>query len=206
MSTEDRKASRLESTQFISYPLYDSEGRICEEGMARTRDISRSGVAVENRTSFEVGAKVELTIALSEELIKTETRKTYSETVIEHGMNPRNLGELEDADGFAKVNGPCGDTMSLWLKVNGDAISNVGFMTDGCGTSIASGSMVTEMSKGKTLSEAKKTTQRDVLDALGGLPEESEHCALLAANTLKEAIRDYLAMKKEPWKKAYRRY
>ena len=141
-----------------------------------------------------------------EELIKTEMKKTYSKTVIEHSMNPRNLGGLEDTDGFAKVTGPCGDTMSIWLKMNGDAISNIGFTTDGCGTSIASGSMVTEMSKGKTLSEAKKTTQRDVLDALGGLPEESEHCALLAANTLKEAIRDYLAMKKEPWKKAYRRY
>jgi c-di-GMP-binding flagellar brake protein YcgR len=72
MSTEDRKASRLESAQFISYRLYDSEGRVCEEGMAKTKDISRTGVAVENRTSFEVGAKVELTIALSEELLKTD--------------------------------------------------------------------------------------------------------------------------------------
>jgi len=72
MSAEDRKASRLESTQFISYRLYDSEDRVCEEGMAKTKDISRTGVAVENRTPFKVDARVELTIALSEELIKTE--------------------------------------------------------------------------------------------------------------------------------------
>jgi nitrogen fixation NifU-like protein len=140
-----------------------------------------------------------------EELIKQEMRKIYSEAVVEHSMDPRNLGELEDANGFARVTGPCGDTMSIWLKINGDTIINASFMTDGCGTTIASGSMVTETVKGKSISEAQKTTQRDVLDALGGLPQESEHCALLAANTLKAAIRDYITMKQEPWKKAYRK-
>jgi nitrogen fixation NifU-like protein len=141
-----------------------------------------------------------------EELIKQEMRKIYSEAVVEHSMDPRNLGELEDANGFARVTGPCGDTMSIWLKVNGDTIINASFMTDGCGTTIASGSMITEMIKGKRISEAQKTTQRDVLDALGGLPQESEHCALLAANTLKAGIRDYIAMKQEPWKRAYRKH
>jgi len=141
-----------------------------------------------------------------EELIKQEMRKIYSEAVIEHSMNPRNLGDLDGADGFARVTGPCGDTMSMWLKVNGNTVINASFMTDGCGTSIASGSMVTEMAKGKSISQAQKTAQRDVLDALGGLPQESEHCALLAVNTLKAAIRDYLAMKKEPWKKAYHKH
>ena len=140
-----------------------------------------------------------------EELIKQEMRKIYSEAVVEHSMDPRNLGNLEDADGFARVTGPCGDTMSIWLKVNGDTIINASFITDGCGTTVASGSMVTEMVKGKSISEARKTTQRDVLDALGGLPQESEHCALLAANTLKAAIRDYMAMKRESWKRAYRK-
>jgi len=140
-----------------------------------------------------------------EELIKKEMRKKYSETVVEHSMDPRNLGELEDANGFARVTGPCGDTMSIWLKINGDTIINASFMTDGCGTTIASGSMVTEMVKGKKISEAQKITQSDVLDALGGLPQESEHCALLAANTLKAAIKDYLTMKQEPWKRAYRK-
>ena len=138
-------------------------------------------------------------------LVMADARKIYSETVIDHAMNPRNLGIMQDADGFARVTGPCGDTMEIWLKVDNDAIAGATFMTDGCGTSIASGSMVTEMVKGKSISAAQKTTQRDVLDALGGLPQESKHCALLVATTLKAAIRDYIAMKREPWKKAYRR-
>ncbi len=141
-----------------------------------------------------------------EQLIKAEMRKVYSETTIDHAMNPRNVGDMEDAEGFAKVTGPCSDTMQMWLRVNNGTIADATFMTDGCGTSIASGSMVTEMVKGKTISEARKVSQQDVLSALGGLPEESEHCALLAANTLKAAIRDYLAMKREPWKRAYRKH
>jgi len=141
-----------------------------------------------------------------EELIKQEMRKIYSEAAIEHSMNPKNLGELEDADGFARVIGPCGDTMEIWLKVKNGTIAQATFLTDGCGTSIASGSMTTELAKGKSIAEARKISQENVLNALGGLPEESEHCALLASNTLKEAIKDYLAMKKEPWKKAYHKH
>ena len=141
-----------------------------------------------------------------QELILADARNIYSETVIDHAMAPRNLGVMQDADGFARVTGPCGDTMEIWLKVNSDAIANATFMTDGCGTSIASGSMVTEIAKGKSIIEAQKTTQSDVLDALGGLPDESKHCALLAADTLKVAIRDYIATKREPWKRAYRKY
>jgi nitrogen fixation NifU-like protein len=141
-----------------------------------------------------------------EELIRAKMLEAYSETAVEHSMNPRNVGDMDDADGSAKVTGPCGDTMELWLKLKGDTIVQAKFLTDGCGTSIASGSMVTELAKGKKLSQAQKISQKDVLDALGGLPEESEHCALLAADTLKAAIKDYLAMKKEPWKKAYREH
>ena len=138
-----------------------------------------------------------------EELIKAEMRKVYSETTIDHAMNPRNLGDMEDADGFARVTGPCGDTMAIWLRVKNGTIAEANFLTDGCGTSIASGSMATEMAKGKAVPQAQRISQQGVLSALGGLPEESKHCALLAANTLKAAIRDYLAMKKEPWKKTY---
>ena len=141
-----------------------------------------------------------------EELIKQEMRKIYSEAVIEHSMDPRNLGELEDADGSAQVTGSCGDTMHMWLKVKDGTISDARFMTDGCGTTLASGSMITELAKGKSIAEARKINQEDVLNALGGLPEESQHCALLAASTLKEVIRDYLAIKKEPWKRAHRKY
>jgi nitrogen fixation NifU-like protein len=141
-----------------------------------------------------------------EELIKAEMRKVYSETAIEHGMNPRNVGDIENADGFAKVIGSCGDTMQIWLKVKDNTISDAKFITDGCGTSMAAGSMVTELAKGKSIAQAQKISQQDVLSALDGLPEESEHCALLAADTLKEAVKDYLALKKEPWKKAYRKH
>jgi len=141
-----------------------------------------------------------------EELIKAEMRKVYSEAVVEHSMNPRNVGDLENADGFAKVTGPCGDIMEMWLRVKNGAIRDASFMTDGCGTTVASGSMVTEMAKGKSVSEVQRISQQDVLSALGGLPEESQHCALLAASTLKEAVRDYLAMNREPWKKAYRKH
>jgi nitrogen fixation NifU-like protein len=141
-----------------------------------------------------------------QELILADARKVYSETTIDHAMNPRNVGDMDDADGFAKVTGSCGDTMEIWLRVRNGTIINATFMTDGCGPSIASGSMVTELSKGKNISEVRKICQQDVLNALGGLPEESQHCALLAADTLREAIRDYLAMQREPWKKAYRQH
>lgn len=133
-------------------------------------------------------------------------RKIYSETTIDHAMNPRNVGDMAEADGFARVTGPCGDAMEIWLKLKNGIIAEASFLTDGCGTSIASGSMVTEMVKGRSITEARKINQQDILTALGGLPEESQHCALLAANTLKAAIRDYLAMEKEPWKRVYRQY
>ena len=139
-----------------------------------------------------------------EELIRAETRRIYSEITLDHAMKPRNVGSLTDADGFAKVTGPCGDTMEIWLRVNNGTIAEATFMTDGCGTTIASGSMITELAKKMSVGKTLKISQQDVLNALGELPEESQHCALLAANTLKAAIRDYLAMKKEPWKRAYR--
>jgi nitrogen fixation NifU-like protein len=140
-----------------------------------------------------------------QELILEDARKVYSETTIDHFMNPRNLGDMDDADGFGRVTGSCGDTMEIWLKVKNGTIASATFMTDGCGTSIASGSVVTELAKGRSVGEARRISQQDVLDALGGLPKESEHCALLAADTLKEAIKDYLMIEREPWKKAYRK-
>lgn len=139
-----------------------------------------------------------------EEYIMDNARKIYSETVIDHAMNPRNVGSIQDTDGFARVTGPCGDTMEIWLRVRAGKIQDTTFWTDGCGTSIAAGNMATELAKGKNIAQAQRTTQQDVLNALGGLPEESVHCALLAANTLEEAVRDYLTFQKEPWKGAYR--
>ena len=139
------------------------------------------------------------------EELQKEVWAGYSEVVIEHAQNPRNVGSISNADGFARVTGPCGDTMEIWLRVRDGTVKNATFWTDGCGTTIAAGSMVTELVQGKTIANALRTTQQDVLDALGGLPEESVHCALLAANTLKETIKDYLTFRNEPWKKAYRK-
>ncbi len=133
-----------------------------------------------------------------------DLRSVYTETVIDHAQHPRNIGSLQSPDGFGSVTGSCGDIMEISIRVRNDRILNATFMTDGCGTTIAAGSILTELAKGKTVSEAFKITQRDVLNALGGLPEESQHCALLAADTLKAAIKDYLAFKNEPWKRTYR--
>ena len=140
-----------------------------------------------------------------EEMVMADMRRVYSEKVIDYFLNPRNLGEMQSADGFGRVTGPCGDTMQIYLRVKDGKISDAKFITDGCGTSIACGGMVVEMVKGKSLAEAQQTTQDDILNALDGLPEESLHCALLAANTLRAAIKDYLALKNDPWKRAYRR-
>jgi len=139
-----------------------------------------------------------------EQSVMEDMSRIYSEKTIDHFFNPRNLGRIQAADGFGRVTGSCGDTMEIYLMIKNGGITNATFWTDGCGSSIASGSMVTELVKGKSIGGALNITQDDVLNALGGLPEESLHCALLAANTLKEAIKDYLAFKNEPWKRAYR--
>jgi len=140
-----------------------------------------------------------------EELLMGEARRSYSANAIDYAMNPRNLGVMDDPDVYASITGPCGDTMEIWVRVEKDVITAASFMTDGCGTSIASGSMVTELASGRNIREALAISQQDVLDALDGLPEESKHCALLASNTLKAAVRDYLEIKREPWKKSYRK-
>ena len=115
------------------------------------------------------------------------------------------MGEFKDADGFGKVTGPCGDTMQICLKVKRDIVTDAALMIDGCAATIACGSMTTEMVKGKAIKEAFRISTEDILDSLDGLPEANAHCALLAANTLKKALEDYLSLQKEPWKKNYRR-
>jgi nitrogen fixation NifU-like protein len=138
-----------------------------------------------------------------EQEMMDDMRRIYSPEVIDHFQNPRNLGGIPSSDGFGRLTGPCGDTMQIYLRVKDDHILDIKFLTDGCGTSLASGSMLTELARGKSIREALRITPDNVLDALGGLPEDSVHCAVLASNTLKEAIKDYLAFKNEPWKRAY---
>jgi ATP-binding protein involved in chromosome partitioning len=111
---------------------------------------------------------------------------------------PRNYGPLAQFNGRARITGPCGDTLEFWLQVSEQRIAEVGFTTDGCGPSRASGSMATELAIGKSVTEAAKIEQADVLTALGGLPKDSEHCALLASNTLKAAIEDFGCRKTDP--------
>ena len=112
--------------------------------------------------------------------------------------NPRNYGPLENWNGHARITGPCGDTMEFWLQVADKRIVSAGFTTTGCGPSRAAGSMATELAVNRPLREAGFIEQADILEALGGLPKDSEHCALLASNTLKAAIRDYLSRQHFP--------
>ena len=121
----------------------------------------------------------------------------YSEKVLDHFRNPRNVGELEDADGVGSVGNPvCGDMMSIYIKVKDDKIEDIKFKTFGCGAAIATTSMTTELAKGKTLDEAMTITRQDVADELGGLPPVKMHCSNLAADALHEAIEDYRGKKK----------
>jgi nitrogen fixation NifU-like protein len=116
--------------------------------------------------------------------------------VIERWLNPRNLGKIRKPDGFARIKGPCGDSMQISFRVKDHRISKIKFMTDGCASSIASGSMATELAESKKIEDASKISQQMILDALDGLPKESVHCALLASNTLIEAIRNYFNSKR----------
>ncbi len=116
----------------------------------------------------------------------------YSDKVMDHFEHPRNVGKMEDADGIGEVgNAKCGDIMRMYLKVDDGIISDVSFITFGCGSAIASSSMATEMIKGKPLSEALSLTNKAVAEALDGLPAYKMHCSVLAEEAVKAAIKDY---------------
>ena len=115
-----------------------------------------------------------------------------SDIVMDHFMHPRNVGEIENPDGVGQVgNAKCGDIMKMYLKIRDNVIQDVKFETFGCGSAIASSSMATEMIKGKTIDEALAVTNRQVVDALGGLPAHKLHCSVLAEESIKSAIKDY---------------
>ncbi|MBQ7257574.1 MAG: Fe-S cluster assembly scaffold protein NifU [Abditibacteriota bacterium] len=117
----------------------------------------------------------------------------YSLKVMEHFSNPRNVGEIEDADGIGKVGNPvCGDIMNMYIKVKDNVITDVKFKTFGCGAAIATSSMATELIKGKTIEEALAVTNKAVAEALGGLPKVKMHCSVLAEEAIQSAIDDYL--------------
>jgi nitrogen fixation protein NifU and related proteins len=120
----------------------------------------------------------------------------YSEKVMDHFTNPRNMGSLENSDGVGEVgNAKCGDIMKIFLKIEEDRITDVKFQTFGCGAAIASSSMATELIKGKTLEEAWRLSNKAVAEALDGLPPIKMHCSMLAEEAIHEAINDYLKKK-----------
>ena len=116
----------------------------------------------------------------------------YTDTVMDHFMHPRNVGEIKDPSGVGEVgNAKCGDIMKMYLDIENDVIKDVKFETFGCGSAIASSSMATEMIKGKTVEEALAISNKDVVDALGGLPAHKLHCSVLAEEAIKKALQDY---------------
>lgn len=123
----------------------------------------------------------------------SDTYTLYNSTVMDHFMNPRNMGDLKDADGVGEVGAAaCGDIMKISLKIKGGRIEDARFKTFGCGSAIASSSMATELIKGRTIEEALNFSNQEVVDALGGLPPVKIHCSVLAEEALKAALEDYV--------------
>jgi nitrogen fixation NifU-like protein len=121
----------------------------------------------------------------------------YTEKVMDHFRNPRNMGEISDADGVGTVGNPvCGDLMTIYIKVKDNRLEDIKFKTFGCGSAIATSSMITELAKGKTLEEGLQITRANVADSLGGLPAVKMHCSNLAADALHAAIEDYYKKQK----------
>ena len=128
---------------------------------------------------------------------ETKEYTLYNDTVMDHFLNPRNMGDVQEADGIGEVGAAaCGDIMKISLKIRDGKIEDARFKTFGCGSAIASSSMATELIKGRTLEEAKNFSNQEVVDALGGLPPVKIHCSVLAEEALKAAIEDYEAKQK----------
>lgn len=126
----------------------------------------------------------------------------YSEKVMDHFTNPRNVGEIENADGIGEVgNAKCGDIMKIYLKIDDNVITDVKFNTFGCGSAIASSSMATEMIKGKSIDQALELTNKAVVEALDGLPPHKIHCSVLAEEAVKAALKDYYDKNNIPYDK-----
>ncbi|HOD34908.1 MAG TPA: iron-sulfur cluster assembly scaffold protein [Syntrophales bacterium] len=130
------------------------------------------------------------------DLLNAKTDRGFSEKVIDYGLNPRNCGVMENPDAHARVTGPCGDTVEIYLRFQNGKINDIRYTTDGCMTSHAAVSAATVLAKGKTVRECIRINQSAIMEHLGGLPEEDQHCALLAATTLHRALRNYAAGKK----------
>ena len=127
-----------------------------------------------------------------QEQIFEETKDAYGTAAFERWLNPRYAGALSDPDGYARVTGPCNDTMEIFLRFEQDTVAEASFQTDGCGSSAVCGSFAAEMAHGKTPDELLDVTGEAILEKLGGLPKEEKHCAFLAGETLQEALSNYM--------------
>lgn len=131
------------------------------------------------------------------EMLREVTKKGYTARVFDYGLNPINCGIMDKPDGYAKVTGPCGDTVEIFLRINNGKIQDIQYTTDGCMTSHAAATAATVMAKGKALKDCIRINQSSILDHLGGMPDDSKHCALLAATTLHKALRNFIVGKKK---------
>jgi nitrogen fixation protein NifU and related proteins len=145
--------------------------------------------AEETLANIGIFKKTSLKFDELKQKILYQLRSEYTDKAIEKILVAADNRKIEEPDGFARITGPCGDTMEIYLKIEDGKIIDASFQTDGCSPSIAAGGMMAEMVKDLPASKADNFSQQDVLDALGGLPEENEHCALLAVNTLNEALK-----------------
>ncbi|MBN2402116.1 MAG: iron-sulfur cluster assembly scaffold protein [Spirochaetes bacterium] len=124
--------------------------------------------------------------------INKDTVKDYGQKAFDIWTNPSNMRSMENPDGYGRITGPCGDTMEIFLKFEKDTVKKASFQTDGCGPSMICGSLAAELAFGKTTDELKEITNKTILETIGGLPKGDQHCALLAANTLQEAVKNYI--------------
>ena len=127
-----------------------------------------------------------------QEQIFEETKSAYGNVAFERWLNPLYMGRIDSPDGYARVTGPCQDTMEIFLRFEQGKVTEASFQTDGCGSSAVCGSFAAEMARGKTTDELLDVTGEAILERLGGLPEEDEHCAFLAGETLQEALSNYM--------------
>lgn len=141
----------------------------------------------------------------AEALLEERLRAIYSDITIEHIIHPRNFHSISNPDGYAECRSGCGENMKIWLGIKNDTVEKVGFWTDGCAATFACGSMCTDLLKRKRVAEAMAIAARDIAASLGDLPDGNFHCAELAAQTAQMALRDYLAIKQQQWKKLYRK-
>jgi nitrogen fixation NifU-like protein len=142
---------------------------------------------------------------MSIDAIRERLRRIYSETTIDHIMNPRNTGSIPNPDGFAEVHSGHDERLKIWLQVHNEIVTDSGFWTNGCAATIACASMSTELVKGKTIQDALAITPGNIAESLTHLPEGNFHCAELAARALKAALADCLSTQRQPWKKLYRK-